>query len=84
MTGLGVDGMLVSPGYHYESVERDIFLTQAEIQRKFERVLELSKKYRLTLDADVPGVRGRQARLRLLALEHGDLHARTAGRRPAT
>ena len=40
--------MLVSPGYQYESVERDIFLTRDEIQKKFQRVLEISKKYRLT------------------------------------
>src|SRR5947207_7953954 len=44
---LGVDGMMISPGYHYESVDRDIFLSQREIQIKFKRVLELSKKYRL-------------------------------------
>ncbi len=48
LTGLGVEGMLVSPGYHYESVESDIFLTRDEIQKKFRRVLEISKKYRLT------------------------------------
>jgi hopanoid biosynthesis associated radical SAM protein HpnH len=48
LTGMGVDGMLVSPGYHYESVARDIFLTRSEIQKKFLRVLEISKKYRLT------------------------------------
>ena len=24
---LRVDGMLISPGYHYESVDRDVFLT---------------------------------------------------------
>ncbi|HET9794626.1 MAG TPA: adenosyl-hopene transferase HpnH [Thermoanaerobaculia bacterium] len=48
LTGLGVEGMLVSPGYHYESVERDIFLTRSEIQTKFRRILEISKKYRLT------------------------------------
>lgn len=48
LTSLGVEGMLVSPGYHYESVERDIFLTRGEIQKKFLRVLEISKKYRLT------------------------------------
>ena len=46
-TGLGVDGLLISPGYHYESVAEDIFLTRQEIQRKFRRVLELSKRYRL-------------------------------------
>ena len=47
LTELGVDGMLISPGYHYETVEADIFLTREEIRRKFERVLEMSKKYRL-------------------------------------
>ena len=48
LTGLGVEGMLVTPGYHYESVERDIFLTRDEIQKKFRRILEISRKYRLT------------------------------------
>ena len=44
---LGIDGMLVSPGYSYESVDRDIFLTQEDIERKFRRILEISKRYRL-------------------------------------
>jgi hopanoid biosynthesis associated radical SAM protein HpnH len=48
LTELGVEGMLVSPGYHYESVAADIFLTRSEIQKKFRHVLEISKKYRLT------------------------------------
>ena len=48
LTSLGVEGMLVSPGYHYESVSRDIFLTKGEIHKKFRRVLEISKKYKLT------------------------------------
>jgi hopanoid biosynthesis associated radical SAM protein HpnH len=48
LTSLGVEGMLVSPGYHYESVPVDIFLTKSEIQKKFRRVLEISRKYRLT------------------------------------
>jgi hopanoid biosynthesis associated radical SAM protein HpnH len=47
VTGLGVDGLLISPGYHYESVKENIFLTRQEIQAKFQRVLELSKRYRL-------------------------------------
>jgi hopanoid biosynthesis associated radical SAM protein HpnH len=47
VTRLGVDGILVSPGYHYESVKEDIFLTRQEIQGKFRRILELSKRYRL-------------------------------------
>ncbi|HKQ05665.1 MAG TPA: adenosyl-hopene transferase HpnH [Blastocatellia bacterium] len=47
MTDLGVDGMMISPGYHYESVDTDIFLSRQEIQTKFKHVLELSKRYRL-------------------------------------
>jgi len=48
LTDLGVEGMLVSPGYHYESVDHEIFLTKSEIHRKFRRILEISKSYRLT------------------------------------
>jgi hopanoid biosynthesis associated radical SAM protein HpnH len=48
LTGMGVEGMLVSPGYHYESVDREIFLTKSEIQTKFRRILDISKKYKLT------------------------------------
>jgi hopanoid biosynthesis associated radical SAM protein HpnH len=48
LSELGVEGMLVTPGYHYESVERDIFMTKGEIQKKFGRILEISKRYRLT------------------------------------
>ncbi|HEV8485183.1 MAG TPA: adenosyl-hopene transferase HpnH [Blastocatellia bacterium] len=44
---LGVDGLMIAPGYHYESVEHDIFLTRQEINNKFKRVLDLSKRYRL-------------------------------------
>jgi hypothetical protein len=40
--------MLVSPGYHYESVDRDIFLTRSDIHQKFRKVLEISKKHKLT------------------------------------
>jgi hopanoid biosynthesis associated radical SAM protein HpnH len=47
VSGLQVDGMMISPGYHYESVQHDIFLTRQEIQDKFKRVLELSKQYKL-------------------------------------
>ena len=45
---LGVDGMLLSPGYQYESVSRDIFLTRQDIRQKFEKILGFSKKYRIT------------------------------------
>ena len=45
---LGIDGMLISPGYQYESVKHDIFLTRDDMQQKFKRVLELSQRHRLT------------------------------------
>jgi hopanoid biosynthesis associated radical SAM protein HpnH len=45
LTSVGIDGILISPGYHYESVDRDIFLTREEIQAKFRRILEFSGDY---------------------------------------
>jgi hopanoid biosynthesis associated radical SAM protein HpnH len=45
LTELGVDGLLLSPGYHYASVDSDIFLTRQEIQKKFLHVLSLSKRF---------------------------------------
>jgi hypothetical protein len=48
LAGLGIDGMLICPGYQYESVKKDIFLTRKDTETKFKRVLELSKKYRLS------------------------------------
>ncbi len=75
LTNMGVDGMLVSPGYHYESVGADIFLTKSEIHKKFKRVLDFSQEVQADLDADVPRVRRGPARLQLLALVHRDLHA---------
>ncbi len=45
---IGTDGVLISPGYEYESVDRDIFLSRRETEEKFLRVLELSKKHRIT------------------------------------
>ena len=34
-----VDGMLISPGYQYESCKNDVFLSRQDIHKKFERVL---------------------------------------------
>ncbi len=48
VTEMGVDGILVTPGYQYQSVDRDIFLTRADTHTKFGQILELSKRYRLT------------------------------------
>jgi hopanoid biosynthesis associated radical SAM protein HpnH len=46
--GIGVDGMLVSPGYHYESAKENIFLTRADINQKFQQVLKFSRRFRLS------------------------------------
>jgi len=49
LTELGVDGLLVAPGYEYESLAgRDIFLQLDDTHVKFQRVRELSRRYRLT------------------------------------
>jgi hopanoid biosynthesis associated radical SAM protein HpnH len=48
VTALGVDGILIAPGYHYESIDRNIFMVRQEIHEKFKRVLRLSKRYRLS------------------------------------
>ncbi len=45
LTELGVDGILLSPGYHYEALAGDHFLYKHEIYEKFERVLALAQKY---------------------------------------
>ena len=47
LTQAGVDGMLVSPGYHYEAVQDNIFLNKEETRQKFIYIKDLAKKYRL-------------------------------------
>jgi hopanoid biosynthesis associated radical SAM protein HpnH len=48
LSEIGVDGMLLSPGYQYESVDRDVFLTQEDTERKFRQVLEFADDYNIT------------------------------------
>lgn len=47
LDSIGIDGMLISPGYQYESVASDIFMTRKDTETKFKRILDISKKYRL-------------------------------------
>jgi hopanoid biosynthesis associated radical SAM protein HpnH len=47
LESIGVDGMLISPGYHYEAIAENHFLLREEVRTKFERVLELSKRHRI-------------------------------------
>lgn len=44
---LRANGILISPGYEYESVERDIFLMKEQIHEKFRAIREFSSKYKL-------------------------------------
>ena len=48
LSEIPVDGMLISPGYQYESVKNDMFLVRRDIHKKFQRVLEIARKYRVT------------------------------------
>ena len=44
---LKTDGILVSPGYEYESVEKDVFLTKDQIHEKFQAIRNFSSKYKI-------------------------------------
>jgi hopanoid biosynthesis associated radical SAM protein HpnH len=46
LSDLDVDGILLSPGYHYEAIEGDEhFLFRDEIHAKFVRIRELAKRF---------------------------------------
>lgn len=44
---LKANGILISPGYEYESVERDIFLKKDQIHEKFQAIRAFSSKYKV-------------------------------------
>jgi hypothetical protein len=44
---LKANGILVSPGYEYESVDHDIFLTKDQIHEKFRQIRAFAPKYRI-------------------------------------
>lgn len=46
LTDLGVDGILVAPGFDYEAVGEDLFLVRREIEKKFAEVYRMSKRFR--------------------------------------
>jgi hopanoid biosynthesis associated radical SAM protein HpnH len=47
MSDMKTDGMLITPGYEYESVDRNMFLERKETEEKFKFVLDLSRRYRV-------------------------------------
>jgi len=47
LTGLGVDGFMISPGYEYSAVKtKEIFLTRDTIREKFKQAEAMFKKYK--------------------------------------
>ncbi|MDA8155765.1 MAG: adenosyl-hopene transferase HpnH [Actinomycetota bacterium] len=46
LTSAGVDGMLVSPGFAYQSVSEDIFSTRTDIINKFRQLQSVFSKFR--------------------------------------
>jgi hopanoid biosynthesis associated radical SAM protein HpnH len=50
LTGLGVDGFMLSPGYSYSAVQtRDMFMSREEIQEKFRLACALLERYNLMM-----------------------------------
>jgi len=47
LTALKVDGMLVTPGYHYQVLTNDIYLKNDEMPAKFRRVKKLAEDYKI-------------------------------------
>ncbi|MGH7906513.1 MAG: adenosyl-hopene transferase HpnH [Candidatus Binataceae bacterium] len=47
LTELGVDGMLLSPGYHYQVLGNDIYLKPGEMPYKFRKVRKLADDYKI-------------------------------------
>lgn len=47
LQSIGVDGMLVSPGFSFEHNENDIFMSREETHSKFLSIFELSKQFKI-------------------------------------
>ncbi len=47
LTGVGVDGILVAPGFSYEEVLKDVFMSRQEITEKFKHILKWEKRFPL-------------------------------------
>ena len=44
---LRANGILISPGYEYDSVDADIFLSREQIHEKFQVIRQFSKRYKV-------------------------------------
>jgi hopanoid biosynthesis associated radical SAM protein HpnH len=45
LTEMGVDGLLVAPGFDYEAVGEELFLARREIEQKFQGIYEMSSRF---------------------------------------
>lgn len=46
LTEMGVDGLLVAPGFDYEAVGEELFLARQEIERKFQEIHRMGDRFR--------------------------------------
>lgn len=46
---LRTDGILLSPGYEYENVEADVFLTEEQTHEKFREILKFANRYKINV-----------------------------------
>lgn len=47
LSGLDVDGMLLTPGYHYQVLTNDIYLKSDEMPYKFNKIRKLADDYKI-------------------------------------
>ncbi len=47
LTQLGTDGMIVTPGFSYKEIDKELTLTRDEVRRKFSRLDDMRKKYKI-------------------------------------
>ena len=61
LTGLGIDGIMISPGYHYENVKENHFLYRDEIHQQVRDRPRPVQTLPHLFDPAVPGICGGQA-----------------------
>ena len=47
LQSIGVDGMLVSPGFSFEDNNNDVFMSREETNKKFQAIFNMSKNFRI-------------------------------------
>ena len=83
---VGIDGMLVAPGYQYSQIDPALTMTRDEHEEKFRAIRAAYEGARLPLDrdADLPGLPHRPAQAHRARRGARSRATRTAGRARAT